>query len=165
MKDYMMWLDDRGIATWDNGIGELIVPEGVNIYDPATVDEYKNDEVWNGLDVPGIDTDEDDFLIDDDDEIRETLSSILELYDYAITVCDGGKKGLEELSNQNFDCILLDLTMPKFSGFNFLEELGHEKILSNNVFSLSVMNLSNEQQNYLIKMGIKKNYFKTYWNR
>jgi hypothetical protein len=70
MKDYMMWLDDRGIATWDNGIGELIVPEGVNIYDPATVDEYKNDEVWNGLDVPGIDTDEDDFLIDDDDEKR-----------------------------------------------------------------------------------------------
>jgi len=105
------------------------------------------------------------LLIDDDDEIRETLSSILELYDYAITVCDGGKKGLEELSNQNFDCILLDLTMPKFSGFNFLEELGHEKILSNNVFSLSVMNLSNEQQNYLIKMGIKKKYFKTYWNR
>jgi len=70
MKDYMMWLDDRGIATYDNGIGELIVPEGVNIYDPATVDEYKNDAVWNGLDVPGIDIDEDDFIVDDDDEKR-----------------------------------------------------------------------------------------------
>ena len=69
MKDYMMWLDDRGIATWDNGLGELIIPEGVNVYDPATVDEYKNDAVWNGLDVPGIDIDEDDFIVDDDPDV------------------------------------------------------------------------------------------------
>ena len=96
------------------------------------------------------------LLIDDDEEVRETLSSILELYDYAVTTCDGGKGGLEVLSNQNFDCILLDLTMPNFSGFDFLEELGHEKISSNFIFTLSAMNLSNQQREYLIKMGIKK---------
>jgi len=68
MKDYMMWLDDRGIATRNNEIGELIVPDGVNIYDHATMDEYNNDAVWNGLDVPGIDIDEDDFIEDDDED-------------------------------------------------------------------------------------------------
>ncbi len=96
------------------------------------------------------------LLIDDNAEVRETLSSILELYDYTITACAGGQEGLEILSNQNFDCILLDLTMPKFSGFDFIEEFGYEKISSNNVFTLSAMNLSNEQHDYLIKMGIKK---------
>ena len=80
MKDYVMWLDDRGIATWDNELGEMLIPEGVNIYDPATVDEYKNDAVWNGLDVannhvydgaealPGIDIDDDDDMVLEDDE-------------------------------------------------------------------------------------------------
>jgi DNA-binding response OmpR family regulator len=96
------------------------------------------------------------LLIDDDEEVRETLSSILKLYDYAMTTCEGGKEGLEVLSNQNFDCILLDLTMPNFSGFDFLEELGHEKISSNIIFTFSAMNLSNQQQDYLTKMGIKK---------
>ena len=32
MKDYMMWLDNRGIAEWDTSIGELIIPNGINVY-------------------------------------------------------------------------------------------------------------------------------------
>jgi len=71
MKDYMMWLDDQGVATWDRVLGELIVPDEVDIYDDVLVDRYKNDAVWNGLDVPGIDTDEDDYVIDDDDDDRD----------------------------------------------------------------------------------------------
>jgi hypothetical protein len=71
MKDYMMWLDDKGIATWDNVLGELIVPDEVDIYEDTLLDRYKNDAVWNGLDVPGIDTDEDDYVIDDDDDDRD----------------------------------------------------------------------------------------------
>jgi hypothetical protein len=68
MKDYMMWLDDKGIAAWDNVLGELIVPDEVDIYDDTLIDKYKNDAVWNGLDVPGLDTDEDDFIVDDDED-------------------------------------------------------------------------------------------------
>jgi len=47
MKDYMMWLDDRGIAKWDTAIGELIIPEGTNAYSPELVDEYQNDGTWH----------------------------------------------------------------------------------------------------------------------
>ena len=64
MKDYMMWLDDRGIATWSNEIDELIVPEGTNIYAPSTVDEYKDDAKWHGVDID----EDDDMLLDEDDE-------------------------------------------------------------------------------------------------
>ncbi len=46
--------------------------------------------------------------------------------------------------------------MPKFSGFDFLEELEYEKNSSNTIFTLSAMNLSNEQQEYFTKMGVKK---------
>ena len=64
MKDYMMWLDDRGIATWCNAIGELIIPEGVNIYTTELVDEYKSDKDWHH-----VETDEDDYIIEEEDEL------------------------------------------------------------------------------------------------
>tara|TARA_Y100000034_G_scaffold53037_1_gene65130 strand:+ start:788 stop:1108 length:321 start_codon:yes stop_codon:yes gene_type:complete len=47
MKDYMMWLDDRSIAKWDAVIGELIIPEGTNVYSPELVNEYQNDDAWH----------------------------------------------------------------------------------------------------------------------
>ena len=64
MKDYMMWLDDRGIATWNNEIGELIVPQGTDIYATATVDVYKDDAKWHGVEL-----DDDDCIIDDEEDL------------------------------------------------------------------------------------------------
>ena len=64
MKDYMMWLDDKGIATYSNEIGELIVPEGTNIYAPSLVDDYKDDGKWHG-----VETDDDDYIIEDEEEL------------------------------------------------------------------------------------------------
>ena len=64
MKDYMMWLDDRGIAKWDTVIGEFIVPEGIDIYKYSLIVEYENDANWR---KPTIELDEDDFIIEDEE--------------------------------------------------------------------------------------------------
>ena len=88
MKDYMMWLDDRGIAKWDTSIGELIIPNGTNVYSPELIDKYKNDAQWHSHDLseneaiqdqwnrmggaydnPAIVLDDDDFIIDDEEEL------------------------------------------------------------------------------------------------
>ena len=75
MKDYMMWLDDRGVANWDNSIGELIIPEGVNIYADDLVQEYSRDANWHHSDPDDEDLIEDededlDVLYDDDDPLE-----------------------------------------------------------------------------------------------
>ena len=71
MKDYMMWLDDRGIATWSNEIDELIIPEGVNIYTPELVDDYQSDAEWHNQEPDDDELDdideEEDLIIDDGD--------------------------------------------------------------------------------------------------
>ena len=75
MKDYMMWLDDRGIAVWDSVIGELIIPKGVDIYADELSQEYSQDSEWCGISEPDddedlIETEDDeefDVLYDDDD--------------------------------------------------------------------------------------------------
>ena len=64
MKDYMMWLDDRGIATWDNNLGELIVPEGTIIWTYELKDQYDNDAKWHGVEL-----DDDDYIIDEDEPL------------------------------------------------------------------------------------------------
>tara|TARA_Y100000310_G_scaffold192001_1_gene191938 strand:+ start:669 stop:1007 length:339 start_codon:yes stop_codon:yes gene_type:complete len=66
MKSFMMWLDDKNIATWDTTLGELIVPPDTNIYD--YVDDYKDDAKWHGVD-DGDDDDDDDVIDDDDDDV------------------------------------------------------------------------------------------------
>ena len=66
MKDYMMWLDDQGIATWDSSLGELIIPEGVNIYAPELVDRYKVSAEWHDPDDDELDEIEEEKLIIDD---------------------------------------------------------------------------------------------------
>ena len=64
MKDFMMWLDYKGIATWDNTIGELIIPEGTNIIFTELSDEYKDDEKRRDVEL-----DDEDYIIDDEEEL------------------------------------------------------------------------------------------------
>ena len=52
--------------------------------------------------------------------------------------------------------ILLDLTMPDFSGFDVLEELKKQGKIPNNIFALTAMTLSDEQANNLNNTGIRK---------
>tara|TARA_Y100000310_G_scaffold329753_1_gene400182 strand:+ start:524 stop:892 length:369 start_codon:yes stop_codon:yes gene_type:complete len=79
MKNYMMWLIDTEVATWDNTLGELIVPEGTNIYADELVTKYQNDTDWHSpwlghlrvllMVHPTIKIDDDDFIIDDEEEL------------------------------------------------------------------------------------------------
>ena len=64
MKDYMMWLDDKDVATWNKEIGELIIPHGIDIYASNLTDEYKDDAKWHGVEL-----DDDDCIVDDDEEL------------------------------------------------------------------------------------------------
>ena len=52
--------------------------------------------------------------------------------------------------------VLLDLTMPDFSGFDVLEELKKQGKTSNNIFALTAMTLSDKQTDYLNNNGIRK---------
>jgi hypothetical protein len=70
MKDYAMWLDDQGIAKWDTTIGELIVPEGVNVFTEELLEQYNTDAEWNGYPPtePPYDPEDNEIIIEDDDE-------------------------------------------------------------------------------------------------
>lgn len=64
------------------------------------------------------------LVVDDDDDIRESLHLLLEQEGYIVLEAREGEDALEVLSaHSEVEIILLDLLMIPMDGFSFLEEL------------------------------------------
>ena len=63
------------------------------------------------------------LLVDDDNEILESMRTVLENKGYRILVARDGNAGLTIAERENPDLIVLDMMMPKKSGFLVLEKL------------------------------------------
>ena len=63
------------------------------------------------------------LLVDDDHEIVESMRTILENKGYRILVARDGNSGLMVAERENPDLLVLDMMMPKKSGFLVLEKL------------------------------------------
>lgn len=63
------------------------------------------------------------LLVDDDPEIVETIRIALESKGYQVFVARDGNQGLALADRENPDLIILDMMMPKRSGFLVLERL------------------------------------------
>jgi DNA-binding response OmpR family regulator len=63
------------------------------------------------------------LLVDDDAEIIESLRLALESHGYGVLVARDGNQGLALTERENPDLVILDMMMPKRSGFLVLEKL------------------------------------------
>lgn len=66
------------------------------------------------------------LLIDDDELLCDMVAQLLELEGYSVAVAHDGRKGLEMVGQMQFDCILLDLVMPKMDGLQFMRRVAEE---------------------------------------
>lgn len=63
------------------------------------------------------------LLVDDDPEIVESMRTVLESRGYTILVARDGNQGLALAESEEPDLVVLDMMMPKRSGFLVLEKL------------------------------------------
>ncbi len=63
------------------------------------------------------------LLVDDDPEILESMRTVLESRGHAILVARDGNQGLAMAEKEAPDLVVLDMMMPKRSGFLVLEKL------------------------------------------
>ncbi|OYV87160.1 MAG: two-component system response regulator, partial [Planctomycetia bacterium 21-64-5] len=63
------------------------------------------------------------LLVDDDYEIIESMRLTLESRGYKILIARDGNQGLAMAERENPDLLILDMMMPKRSGFLVLEKL------------------------------------------
>jgi len=63
------------------------------------------------------------LVVDDDPDILEAISMILESQGYKVVTARDGVEGLANLKAENPDLLILDLLMPKMDGFAVCKEL------------------------------------------
>ncbi|HUS03129.1 MAG TPA: response regulator transcription factor [Chitinophagaceae bacterium] len=63
------------------------------------------------------------LIIEDEKALSESIAAYLKSEDYVCEVAFGFKKALEKTHDYDYDCILLDITLPGGSGLEILREL------------------------------------------
>jgi CRP-like cAMP-binding protein len=71
------------------------------------------------------------LVIEDNEEVRENLEEILELYGYEIDSAEDGKAGVEKALKSPPDLIICDVMMPHLDGFGVLNILSKKSSTAN----------------------------------
>lgn len=93
--------------------------------------------------------------IDDNFAVNELLDTVLNGSGHNFRYVDNGQEGLKLIRAQKFDIILLDLTMPEFSGIDVIHTLKKENIIDKQKIIVFTA-LSNIKQNIkkLTELGV-----------
>jgi DNA-binding NtrC family response regulator len=83
------------------------------------------------------------IIIDDEQEICESIKMILDYEDYSVEYFTDSSKGLHRLEENNFDALLLDIQMPGLNGFEVLEKINKSKIGLNVIMISAFSSLEN----------------------
>lgn len=93
------------------------------------------------------------LLVDDDAEIIESLRLALEANGYEVLVARDGNQGLALTERENPDLVILDMMMPKRSGFLVLERLRRTREDSPPVIMITA-NEGNRHKAYAEMLGV-----------
>ncbi|MFN5756152.1 MAG: response regulator transcription factor [Planctomycetia bacterium] len=93
------------------------------------------------------------LLVDDDIEIMESMRTVLESKGYEILVARDGNQGLVMAETENPDLVVLDMMMPKRSGFLVLERLRRSRPVPMRVIMITA-NEGSRHKAYAEMLGV-----------
>lgn len=95
------------------------------------------------------------LLIDDNKDITTMLSKYFIQKGHSCSISNNGHNGLNMITANQYDVVLLDLAMPEFSGTDIVEELfKNGKMGKLNIVALTASSVSTEKEEHLKKMGV-----------
>lgn len=101
------------------------------------------------------------LVTDDNLAIRIMLEDILSEAGYSVKIASDGEEAIEILGKNDFDLLILDLLMPKKSGFEVLDYLSAEKGRKPLVLVLTGIFKSQKEIDRLRKLGAKGYIYKS----
>jgi len=95
------------------------------------------------------------LAIDDNKSITSMLEQMLDLEDHKVVVANDGRNGLTLIENDNFGAIILDLSMPEFSGLDVIDSLEKSgKINQVKIIVMTASIISDDELDGLKKRGV-----------
>ena len=96
------------------------------------------------------------LVVDDNKDITEATVIFLDSIDVSSKVINDGKVALNDILNNHYDLVLLDLAIPEFSGYNIIDELEKQnKLKTENIVIITASTLRDNEKNNLLERGIK----------
>ncbi len=62
------------------------------------------------------------LIVEDEEEVCESMSNFFKRRDYDVTVANGGAEAIELLNKNDYPVVILDLKMPLVDGWDVLKE-------------------------------------------
>ena len=93
------------------------------------------------------------LLVDDDNEIVESMRPVLESRGYEILIARDGNQGLLMAEKEEPDLVVLDMMMPKRSGFLVLEKLRRSRSVPMRVIMITA-NEGSRHKAYAEMLGV-----------
>jgi CheY-like chemotaxis protein len=101
------------------------------------------------------------LLADDDPDVVEVISMLLEDEGYELVVAKDGAEALEMIKTENPDLIILDLLMPRVDGFevfNTLRDESYERWSEIPIIVLTSVREEVSNRRYELETGVKMDY-------
>ena len=93
--------------------------------------------------------------VDDSPEICQLYAEMLAIGNNMVKSVNDGREGLELILKNDYDLILLDVCMPKYSGINFIHDLKAKRPSEmKKIVIMSVLQLRESHRKELLKLGI-----------
>ncbi len=96
------------------------------------------------------------LIIEDNESLGTMFSKMLQLAGHETIVVNGGRNGLSLIQKEEFDVIMLDLSMPEFSGYDIVDALEKDNLMKDNtIIILTATAITEEKIIQLKKQGVK----------
>jgi two-component system chemotaxis response regulator CheY len=97
------------------------------------------------------------LCVDDSATLRKLVAMTLAAKGHTVAEAENGRKGLEQLAADSYDCVILDINMPEMGGIDFLKEKGKNPKYSR--IAVIVLTTEDEDQLKGTAMGLGANGF------
>ena len=94
------------------------------------------------------------LMVDDDKELTKAVEAALSSFDHDIQTTNDPRAGLKLIREQNYDLILLDLSMPEYTGCDIIENLANNgTIKEKKIVIMTASAVSEKELEHLIDLG------------
>ena len=96
------------------------------------------------------------LIVDDNNDILRLLEVLMSSTGQDVDVISNGIQGLEMILNNEYDLVLLDITMPEFSGFSVVDKLAEvEKMEKNKIIFFTAASVTDSELEKWYNLGVK----------